>query len=196
MQQRHRQLPVIGVVKPGAQAAVAASRNGIIAVIGTEATVRGGAYQREIAARRPQAEIRAVPCQLFVALAEEGWTDGPIARATAQRYLEPLFADARGADTLVLGCTHFPMLRAVIQEVVGPAVRIVDSAATTALAVEQLLRTRAWLSAPSGEDSAGSIAGGTGLRLLATDGVARFAAVGTRFLGRCIQPQEVELVDL
>jgi glutamate racemase len=203
MTARHRELPVIGVVEPGAQAAVGASRNGIIAVIGTEATVRGGAYQRAIAARLPQAEIRAVACQLFVALAEEGWTEGPIARATAQRYLEPLFSNAHAADTLVLGCTHFPMLRAVIQEVVGPTVRIVDSAATTALAVEQSLRERGLLSAASpGEDASGAadaaarVPAGARLRLLATDGVARFAAVGTRFLGRSIQPHEVELVDL
>ncbi len=193
MSARHAALPVIGVVEPGAEAAAAASRSGMIAVIGTEATVRGGAYQRAIAARLPQAQIRAAACQLFVALAEEGWTDGPIARATAQRYLEPLFRDeglagaAAVPDTLVLGCTHFPMLRAVIREVIGPTVRIVDSAATTALAVERSLHERGLLS---------SSAAAAGLRLLATDGVARFAAVGTRFLGRSIQPHEVELVDL
>ena len=203
MTARYREWPVIGVVEPGAEAAVAASRSGIIAVIGTEATVRGGAYQRAIAARLPQAKIRAAACQLFVALAEEGWTDGPIARATAQRYLEPLFGEAhavggaRPADTLVLGCTHFPMLRAVIREVVGPTVRIVDSAATIALAVEQSLRERGLLSTTELPQAVcGAAADASQLRLLATDGVARFAAVGTRFLGRSIQPHEVALVDL
>jgi glutamate racemase len=203
MAARHAGLPVIGVVEPGAEAAAAASRNGIIAVIGTEATVRGGAYQRAIAARLPQAQIRAQPCQLFVALAEEGWTDGPIARATAERYLGPLFADARAPDTLVLGCTHFPMLRAVIEEVVGPAVRIVDSAATTALVVERSLRERGLLRATAIDEQAGSPlaavaprVGMPALRLLATDGVVRFAAVGSRFLGRRIEPREVELIDL
>ena len=108
LRQRHADLPVLGVVEPGADAAVAATRNGCIAVIGTEATVRGGAYQRAIAARRPDASVRAQACQVFVALAEEGWTSGAVARATAQRYLAPLFVPdtvlASAADTLVLGC--------------------------------------------------------------------------------------------
>ncbi len=135
MSQRFADLPVIGVVEPGAEAAVAASASGRIAVIGTEATVREGAYQRAIVARRPDAQVLAVSCQLFVALAEEGWTEDAVAQAAARRYLTPLFgergADAHAArpDTLVLGCTHFPMLRAVIRAVVGDRIAIVDSAA-------------------------------------------------------------------
>ncbi len=195
MTERFSDLPVIGVVEPGADAAVAATRRGCIAVIGTEATVRGGAYQRAITARRPGARIRAAACQLFVALAEEGWTQGPIARAAAERYLRPLL-QARGAlppaDTLVLGCTHFPMLRAVIREVAGPLVTIVDSAATTAAAVQGLLRERGLLARAARARAGGRPA----LRLLATDGAARFAAVGARFLGQPIEPHEVEIIDL
>ncbi|MGH8205769.1 MAG: glutamate racemase [Steroidobacteraceae bacterium] len=119
-------LPVIGVVEPGAQAAVAASPSGRIAVIGTEATVREGAYQRAILTRRPDAQVQAAACQLFVALAEEGWTEGAVAQAAARRYLQPLFGKraarpdtAAMPDTLVLGCPHFAMLGAVIRAVVG-----------------------------------------------------------------------------
>lgn len=203
MAERYGSLPLMGVVEPGAAAAVAASRTGQIAVIGTEATVRGGAYQRAISRRRPDAQIRAVACQLFVALAEEGWTEGPIARATAERYLSALAprmdtasvepspaAGASGfvADTLVLGCTHFPMLRAAIRAVIADSVRLVDSAATTAQATQALLQAQGLL-APAAP-------AGARVQLLATDGSERFAAVGSRFLGRQIAPAEVELVDL
>ena len=208
--ERYGALPLMGVVEPGAAAAVAASRSGQIAVIGTEATVRGGAYQRAISRRQPHARIRAVACQLFVALAEEGWTEGPIARATAERYLSALVprasapaADAVAgfvADTLVLGCTHFPMLRGAIREVMGESVRLVDSAATTAEATQVLLQAQGLLRPASADSvaarSAACASDAARLRLLATDGAERFAAVGSRFLGRGIAPSEVELVDL
>jgi glutamate racemase len=205
LRERYDDLPVIGVVEPGADAAVAATRSGCIAVIGTEATVRGGAYQRAIAQRRPEASVSALACQVFVALAEEGWTDGAVARATTERYLGRLFApDAAGRpveesgrginsvpDTLVLGCTHFPVLRAVIREVIGEQVSIVDSAATTASAARALLGGRGLLRTD------GAVHGTLRpLCFLATDGAARFAAIGGRFLGREIRAQEVELVDL
>jgi glutamate racemase len=210
LRERYGDLPVIGVVEPGADAAVAATRSGCIAVIGTEATVRGGAYQRAIAQRRPDATVIALACQLFVALAEEGWTHCEVARATAQRYLAPLFArDAAlrhgatdqpvlggtPADTLVLGCTHFPALRAVIREVVGDEVTIVDSAATTARAARALLRGRGLLRAEDAAPGATRPAPAA-LSFLATDGVGRFAAIGGRFLGREIGEREIELVEL
>jgi glutamate racemase len=194
---RHADLPVIGVVEPGADAAVAATRSGCIAVIGTEATVRGGAYQRAIAQRRPDARVHALACQLFVALAEEGWTSGAVAEATAQRYLAPLLladtAPEGAVDTLVLGCTHFPVLRAVIREVVGERVTIVDSAVTTARAAHALLRERGLLraSAPMPQATARPV-----VSFLATDSSARFAAIGARFLGSAIGAHEVELIDL
>jgi glutamate racemase len=193
MRERHATLPVIGVVEPGAQAAVAASRSGHIAVIGTEATVRGGAYQRAITRLCGGAVVRSAACQVFVALAEEGWLDGAVAREAAQRYLPPLFVPHAGdddaPDTLVLGCTHFPLLLPVIRESVGAAVSIVDSAATTARAVRSQLQALQLLR--NGADASGGTA-----HFLATDGVARFAFVGGRFLGVGIAPADVELVDI
>jgi glutamate racemase len=191
IRQRHAQLPLIGVVEPGAQAASAVSRSGRIAVIGTEATVSGGAYQRAIVARRADAIVTAVACQLLVALAEEGWTEGVVAREATLTYLSPLFhtPQASRPDTLVLGCTHFPMLRSVIGQAVGPQVEIVDSALTTAHATHQMLQREGLLSQQT--DAAAPT-----LRLLATDSTARFAAIGSRFLGRAIAASDVELIDV
>jgi glutamate racemase len=183
----HPELPVVGVIEPGAAAAVAASDSGRIAVIATEGTVRGGAYQREIIKRLPRAEVAAIPATLFVALAEEGWVRGEIAEGVARRYLAPLFAQgARPPDTLVLGCTHFPPLAAAIRAVVGPAVHVVDSAVTTAEALDQLLAGRG-LAATTGAGKA---------RFLVTDGEERFARVGPVFLGETIEAGAVERVDL
>ena len=183
----HPLLPVVGVIEPGAAAAVAATRTGRIAVLATEGTVRGGAYQREILRRLPGAQVAAVPATLFVALAEEGWTGGEVTEAAARRYLEPLFADAATApDVLVLGCTHFPPLACAIRSVVGDSVRIVDSAATTAEVLAGLLGARLQ---PSGHQHGAS-------RFLVTDGEERFARVGPIFLGSAIRPEAIERVDL
>ena len=182
-------VPVIGVIEPGAEAACAASPSGRIAVIGTEGTVRGGAYQQAIQRRRAQAEVYALPAPLFVALAEEGLGEGPIAEAVARHYLAALFAPRSAApvpDTLVLGCTHFPMLLGAIRAAVGPAVRIVDSAETTARHVRAALEA-AGLASRHGPG---------GLRLLATDAPERFARIGAHFLERPIGAHEVELIDL
>ena len=184
-----RDVPVVGVIEPGAEAACATSRSGHIAVIATEGTVRGGAYQDAIVRRRSDARVSALPAQLFVALAEEGLCRGPIAESVARHYLEPLFGSRPGAsrpDTLVLGCTHFPMLVDAIRAVAGGDVSIVDSAETTARYVRRTLESEN-LAARGGEG---------GLRLLATDATDRFARIGGRFLERPIRPHEVELVDL
>lgn len=180
-------LPVVGVIEPGADAACAASRSGQIGVIATEGTVRGGAYERAIRARRPDAAVTSAPCPLFVALAEEGWVRGPITEAIARRYLEPLVAEHPALDALVLGCTHFPVLRDAIAAAVGSRITLVDSAETTAQAVAARL-TRNGLRAPDGPAG--------GVRFLATDAPARFARVGAVFLGEAIAPEAVELVDL
>jgi len=190
LQRRFAALPVIGVVEPGARAAVAASRSGNIVVLATEGTVRGGAYQRAIAAARPEARVTAVACQLFVALAEEGWIDGGVVAGTVARYLDPVWhqlGTVLAPDTLVLGCTHFPVLRGAIARHVGEGVRLVDSAATTAAAAHALLAARALLR--------GAATGGR-THYLATDGSARFAGVGRHFLGRELAPEAVEIVDL
>src|ERR1051326_775714 len=180
--------PVIGVIEPGAEAAVAAAPSGRIAVIATEGTVRGGAYERAIHARNPAASIIQQPCPLFVALAEEGLTDGPIAELVAKRYLDPLLANVAGRpDGLVLGCTHFPALKQAIAQVTGPDIRFVDSAATTAAAVEALLKEKSLTSTRGAPEAA---------RFLATDAPEPFARVGEIFLGRKIPPDAVEQVDL
>lgn len=188
LRERFAGLPVIGVVEPGARAACARSASGRIAVIATESTVAGGAYQRAIHALRADATIQARACQVFVALAEEGWTDGDVVLAAAHRYLDPLFAvgDDR-PDTLVLGCTHFPVLATALAQVVGPSVSIVDASDAVAACLRESLAEDGRLAAPG---AAGQ------LELLATDGVERFARVGATFLGRSIRAQDVRLVDL
>lgn len=178
-------LPVIGVIEPGAQAACAATVSGHIGVIATEATVRGGTYERAILERRGDARVRQLATQLLVALAEEGLVDGPVAQGVVDHCLGPLFAHDP-PDTLVLGCTHFPVLAPAIREAVGPNVRIVDSALTTAATVrEQLLAA-----------GIARTAGSQSLQFIATDGPERFARVGSRFLGRTIEARRIELLDL
>jgi len=178
-------IPVAGVIEPGADAACVAAPNGRIAVIATEGTVNGGAYVRAVKQRNPAASVVQKPCPLFVPLAEEGLTDGEIAAAVAHHYLEPLKAEA--PDCLVLGCTHFPVLKKAIREVVGPEIAIVDSAATTARAVEAILI--------SGDLARDRSAAGE-RTFLVTDAPERFARVGKIFLGASIDPAAVELVDL
>jgi len=181
-------IPVIGVIEPGAQAAVAASVSQHIAVIATEGTIGGGAYRTAIHRLNPSARVTSRACSLFVAMAEEGWTEGPIAQAVARRYLDPIFSEDDAPDTLVLGCTHFPVLVSAIREVLPTQVRIVDSAATTAAAVLREL-------APIASDAARA-AGRGRVTWLATDGAARFARVGSTFLGETVHADAVEIVDL
>jgi len=187
LQEEFAPVPVLGVLEPGAAAACRATRSGRIAVIATESTVRGGAYEAAIRRRLPGAIVTSQACPMFVALAEEGWTDGPVAEAVAHRYLDELFGREPQPDSLVLGCTHFPVLAPAIRNVVGPQATIVDSAETTATALAGIL-DGAGLRAAGGQ--AGSV------RLLATDGAERFARVGGIFLGRPLVAADVEIVDL
>lgn len=181
-------LPVMGVVEPGAAAAVAASRNKRIVITATEATIAGGAYQEAIRRRCPEATVIGRACTLFVSLAEEGWTDGPIAEGVAARYLQGIFVDGpEKPDTLLLGCTHFPLFTGALRHVVGPDVHIVDSAATTAQAVEEELR-RLDLLREAGRQ-------GTS-RFLVTDNIARFMRSCGYFLGEELRESDVALVDL
>jgi glutamate racemase len=227
----HPTLPIIGVIEPGAEAAVAASASGRIAVIATEGTVGGGAYQAAIHRLNPAAQVTSRACSLFVSMAEEGWTEGPIAEAVAHRYLDPIFGDPTfqtkdAPDTLVLGCTHFPALAATIRAALPPHVSIVDSAATTAAAVLRQLHGAATTRPPAAQNGAGA-GNGTGARdrtaardgagarhgtarhadradpaasgavcWLATDGAARFARVGSAFLGETLCAEAVEIIDL
>jgi glutamate racemase len=173
------EIPVIGVIEPGARAAVEKTR-GRIGVIATEGTVNSKAYTKAIHAIKPDVEVIEAAAPLFVALAEEGWANTHVAREVAEIYLEPLL-DA-GIDTLVLGCTHYPILRGTIEHVVGDDVAVVDSAETTAECVA------ADFSPPrSGEGSAP-------YTFLVTDAAERFRRIASEFLEQDIE--RLELVSL
>lgn len=180
-------VPVVGVVEPGAMAAIESHPGGKHLVLATEATVILGAYRNAIGERDPGAEVRELACELLVSLAEEGWTDGAIAEDVVRRYLEPLQKMAFEPDNIILGCTHFPLLRDAIGNVVSAGTMIVDSASTTAAVTERLLADNGLLNEQKGAGE---------LHLLATDGATRFARVGGRFLGKDLSVEDVELVDL
>ena len=130
-------VPVVGVIKPGAQAAIGATRNRHIGVIGTRATIKSGAYEKALRELDPKISISARACPLLVPFIEEGWLEDKLTDQIIARYLEPLMRD--GVDTLVLGCTHYPLLVRVISRFVGAKVELVDSAKNCAIAVQQLL---------------------------------------------------------
>ncbi len=175
-------IPVIGMIAPGVEAALNATRNGHVLVMATQSTVHGGAYETALKARRPDLRVTNVPAQLLVALAEEGWTEGAVAEETLRRYIGPMFSGADRPDTIILGCTHFPLLRDMIAKTVGPDVRLVDTGEAAASFVQT---------------SYGSAGSGTGTaRFYLTDSVERFAAVAERFLGAAIDPGLMEQVDL
>jgi len=182
-------VPVMGVVEPGAEAAAAASRNQKVVVIGTEATVSSHAYRKALEARHLQAREKA--CPLLVPLVEEGWVEHPVTEQVARIYLGEAFADGFGdADVLVLGCTHYPLLKALLHRVAPAHVRIVDSAESTAHAVaahwQQLV--------PPGHSDQEERRAHSRLKFFATDSVEKFRRLGERFLGHPIE--DVQHVDL
>jgi glutamate racemase len=180
-------LPVIGVVEPGATAAVERSRKGHVAVIATEATIGRGAYQEALQRLRPGIRVTPRPCSLLVALAEEGWLDGRECESIVARYLNPIFKGRDAPDCLLLGCTHFPLLLSPIRKVLGPDVQIVDSAATTAQCVLDELASTGLLRAGTGRGK---------VHFFTTDDPDRFVRTGSRFLGVALPIKAVQLVDL
>lgn len=178
---------VVGVVEPGANAASSASRTHNVVVIGTDATVSSHAYRRALEARSVVVKEKA--CPLFVPLVEEGWIDHPVTEQVARIYLEEAFSDdARDADVLVLGCTHYPLLKPVLRRIAPPHVEIVDSAESTALEVANQLQMHPLVS-PSDERRARAR-----LKFFATDSAEKFRRMGTRFLG--LPVEDVLHVDL
>lgn len=165
-------LPIIGVLEPGARAAAAATSTDRIGVIGTEATIRSGAYEKAIKRLRPAAEVTSLPCPLFVSLVEEGWTENDVAELVAERYLAPL-RDS-GIDTLVLGCTHYPLLKKVITRSVGAGITLIDSATETAKETAAVLSKLNWRRPDPGEAVR---------KYFVTDSPARFERIGALFLG-------------
>lgn len=182
-------MPVLGVIGPGARAGVRSSTTGRIGVIATAGTVDSGAYPRAIAGANTRAETFMEPAPMLVPLAEEGWTEGDVPRLVARRYLQPLVS--AGIDTLVLGCTHYPLLREAIAAELwalsGQALPVVDSAEATAEELEALLSAR--------ELSAIRPEGGS-LRVLVTDMPKRFSEIASRFLGSSLTGLPVEAIDL
>ncbi|HET9727346.1 MAG TPA: glutamate racemase [Gemmatimonadales bacterium] len=182
--QQHSPVPVIGVIDPGARAAASASAAGPIGVIGTAGTIASNAYARAIQRRRPDARVEQRACPLFVPLVEEGWFDHPAAELIAREYLEPL-RQAR-VDTLVLGCTHYPLLKPLLQRVMGRDVRLIDSGEETAAVVAHVL-DRHDLRAPEGTP--------VEHRFAVSDDEARFRQVGARFIGERLGQAEVVPLD-
>ncbi len=173
-------VPTLGVLQPGARRACRLSHGGRIGVIGTEATIHSGAYAEAIRRLRPEAHVVSAACPLFVPLAEEGWSEGEVALLTARRYLAPFAAEA--IDALVLGCTHYPLLKGVIGSVLGGGIALVDSAEAAAEETAGLLEAQELL-APAGPAHAGH-------HFYVTDSSRRFAQVGSRFLGRTLERLE------
>lgn len=176
-------IPVVGVIEPGARRAVQVSKNSRIGVIGTSGTVRSNAYQQAIQRLNPAADVLSEPCPLFVPLAEEGWLDSQVTRLTAQTYLAHL--KTADIDTLVLGCTHYPLLKEVIAEIMGSGVTLVDSAEETARTVAEILHEQQLIAASHNNSQH---------RYFVTDVPEGFVRIGSHFLGdRLEQVTQVEL---
>ncbi|WP_332675064.1 glutamate racemase [Aromatoleum sp.] len=175
VRERAGDIPVLDVIEAGALAAVAQSRGGGIGVIGTPTTVNSNAYARRIHALDPGARVYSQACPLFVPLVEEGWLDHPVTRLTAQEYLKPVLAEE--VDSLVLGCTHYPLLKPLLRDVAGPGVRLVDSAVTTAELAAAKLHALGIVNTCPHEAM---------YRFVVTDVPLRFQTIGERFLGRSL----------
>lgn len=172
-------VPVIGVVEPGARAAVRATSSGHIGVIGTAGTIRSQAYVRAIHAENPDVRVTALACPLFVPLVEEGWTNHEATHLVAEEYLAPFVSDA--IDTLVLGCTHYPLLKPLIGEIIGRSVRLIDSAEETAADARRMLV----------ENDLAAVDGEGEYRFISSDDPQQFLTLGRRFLGSAIERVEV-----
>lgn len=179
-------LPVIGVIEPGARAALEAAPQGPVAIIATEGTVKNGAYRSAIRTLGSNVPIAQQACPLFVPMTEEGLIDGPIVEAVIHRYLDPLLATVPKPKCLLLGCTHYPVLKPIFARIAGGDITLVDSAITTADAVAALLEKQDLANANVSH----------ALKFLATDAPDRFARVGEIFLGQPIDPGLIELIDL
>jgi len=178
--ERHFKLPILGVIEPGVETAIRWTQTGRVGVIGTQATVSSGAYLRTFKRMAPKIKVVQVACPLFVPLVEEGWCTGPLVDQVAERYLKPL-KRAR-IDTLILGCTHYPLLKQTVGRVLGSHVRLVDSAQQVAIKAKELLITQG-LARPNGLPTA-CFNG----RFFVTDEPHHFEKMAKRFLGWCPRP--------
>lgn len=176
-------IPVIGVIEPGARKAAVTTKSGRVGVIGTPSTIKSSAYKKALEAVSQELEVYSKACPLFVPLADEGWTEGEITELVANEYLSEL--KKHDIDVLVLGCTHYPLLKNTIQKVLGGGVTLVDSAEETAKEIERVL----------GEKDLLKTGGGTPSReYYLTDVSDSFVSVAGRFLGEKIE--SIEMVDI
>lgn len=171
----HFRVPMVGVISPGAREAVYATKNKRIGVIGTKATIASGAYEREIKSLDTRIKVTSCACPLFVPFVEEGWLDQRAVLEVAGVYLEPM--KKAGADTLILGCTHYPLLKSVIKKVMGSGVTLIDSAKQVATEVKQILSTDGLLEANHRPVRS----------FYVSDGPAWFSGLARRFLGHSIK---------
>lgn len=178
--QEEMRVPVLGVVEPGARAAVRATRNGHIGIIGTSGTILSRAYEDAIRDLAPDVRVTSRACPLLVPLVEEGWTEHPVTQEVAREYVVPLVQ--AGVDVLVLGCTHYPLIKKLLCRVAGPGVQLIDSAAETAAELGDLLRQHSIEAPPDAEPAH---------RFVASDDPLQFLQLGQRFLGNAIDSVEV-----
>jgi len=178
---RHFKIPLVGVISPGAREAVYATQNKRIGVIGTRATIKSRTYENEIRQLDPKIKVTAIACPLFVPFVEEGWLSGSVVTQVAKRYLEPLVASR--VDTVILGCTHYPLLKPVIRNILGPRVNLIDSAKQVAMEVKKILVADGLL------DNNPNVK----RRFYVSDNPEWFRALAKRFLGQTIK--DVSRVD-
>jgi len=176
-------LPVVGVIEPGARAALAVTIRSRVGVIGTTATISTGKYAEILKHKTPDIFVESVACPLFVPLVEEGWTDSPVTEQVARIYLKPLIE--KNIDTLILGCTHYPLIKKIIQKVVGFDVRIVDTSVETAVDVENILKEYVLLNTGIGQPRH---------QFYVSDFPQKFEEIADRFLGQSLP--DVKCVSL
>lgn len=176
-------IPVLGVIEPGARKAAGITKTGKVGVIGTYSTIRSNAYKNALERISPEIEVFSKPCPLFVGLADEGWTEGEITELIARQYLSNL--KETGIDVLVLGCTHYPLLKTVIQKIMGEDITLVDSAEETALEIESVLGRLGELNNDTSNVTR---------EFYLTDVSDTFVSIAGRFLGERIE--NIEMVDI
>ena len=178
-------IPVVGVVEPGARAAIRTTKNNKVALLATETTIQLKAYQNTLRVLNPRIQITTQTCGLFVALAEEGFINDEIALLVARKYLEPIIDNDHQCDSVILGCTHFPVLIEPLSTILGDQINIINSAKTTATEVQSIIHNK--------NLAAGSVH--PTLSFLVTDSPNRFTQIGEVFFGRRIDPMRVSLID-
>lgn len=179
-----KDIPVIGMIDPAAETAVSVSRTGHIGVIATSGTIKSEAYKNALIKQNPDCKISSVACQILVALAEEGWANTDIAKSTLHTYLDPIFKQKNSPDTLILGCTHFPLFAPLIEEMLGMGVTLINSGEAASHHLAKLIKKN-----PSEEIS-------PKIKFFVTDDPQRFAENAAKFYNDQITPEDVMLIDI